>query len=58
MRSIDLLLPEQKDAIAEYFWNLAIAELSCDASRESIINTAIRLGKSLGLIADDFERIK
>jgi hypothetical protein len=54
MRSLDLLSPEQKDAIARFFWNLAIAELPRDSTREAIINLAIKIGKSFRLVAEDF----
>jgi hypothetical protein len=55
MRSLDLLLPENQKAIAQLFFNQAIAELPSGATLQEKIDKAIKLGKSFELIASDFE---
>ena len=55
MRSLDLLLPENQKAIAQLFFNQAIAELPSNASLQEIIDKAIKLGENFKLVASDFE---
>jgi len=57
MRSLDLLLPENQKAIAQLFFNQAIAELPSNSTPQEIIDKAIKLGKTFELIASDFEGI-
>lgn len=57
MRSLDLLTPEQRYAIAQRYLDLAIAALPATATREQQIKEAIRIGKSFKLIESDFEVI-
>ena len=55
MRSLDLLTPEQRYAIAQRYLDLAIASLAATATRKQQIAEAIKIGKSFKHRESDFK---